>query len=381
MNSNNKSKQFTLNYTEVDPSRISFTELKENDRSLGQKIAYPRYNHPKLGANSDLIIQLPWIKITQGGIPRIDKYHADDSKRGYIKLPLDQSIPEIKEFSDMLRSIDAVLGSSENKQMWFGSQANKYEYTSLFRIPEEEDPEESKTKKNQGPKLPYMKVKLDTTYPENHVKTVIFKSVMKDGKRERSLVDDITDIDSLCKTVSYMSTVRPIIRPVKLWSASNKTKSYGLSFKVLKMEVEPSEKSTSILKEYMNDADTFLDDDSDTAVEHVASEKITKQVAKVDSDDETPAPKQVEKRVEKQVAQVAQVDSDDDESDDEPVVPVKGKKPVKVESDDDESDDEPVVPVKGKKPPVKVESDDESDDEPKAKSKAKASATKGKTKK
>jgi hypothetical protein len=102
MNSNKNSKQFTLNYTEVDPSRISFTELKENDRSKGQKIAYPRYNHPKLGANSDLIIQLPWIKITQGGIPRIDKYHEDDSKRGYIKLPLDQSIPEIKEFSDKI---------------------------------------------------------------------------------------------------------------------------------------------------------------------------------------------------------------------------------------------------------------------------------------
>ena len=61
MNSNskfNQSKDLTLVYTDVEASRLSFTKLEENDRSKGQKIAYPRYDHPRLGADKDLIIQL-----------------------------------------------------------------------------------------------------------------------------------------------------------------------------------------------------------------------------------------------------------------------------------------------------------------------------------
>lgn len=385
MNSNNKSNQskdLTLAYTEVDSSKLSFTKLEENDRSKGQKIAYPRYDHPRLGVDKDLIIQLPWIKLTSYGIPRNDEYHPDDSKRGYIKVPLDQSIQEVSEFSKMLQSIDAELGSEKYKQLWFGSQASKYTYTSLFRIPDE-DASSKKDKKNQGPKLPYMKIKLDTTYPDNRVKTVVFNSVQKGNKRERTLLDDITDIDSLARHVSFLSTVRLIIRPIKLWATSNPSKTYGLTFKVLKIEVEPSEKSKSQLKEYMNDTNTFLDSDDEESTQpevnkpvtkqpevNKSTKQSTKQVAQVDSDSES----DVEDLVSK--TKPVKIESSDEESDEE-VKPTPKKQPAKVESSDEESEEE--VKPKSKKP-IQVESDDESDDEPKA-VKGKKPVTKGKNKK
>jgi hypothetical protein len=142
----------------------------------------------------------------------------------------------------------------------------------------------------------------------------------------------------------FLSRVRPIGKPVKLWAQApnKKDPTYGLTFKMVKVEVEPPLNKSSNYKKYL-ETETFLDsdDDSDTKVET----KVAAKVAAVESDssdsESDVKPKQ------------AAPESDDDESDDEVVQPVKktASKVVEVASDSD-SEEEVVKPVK--KAPVKA---------------------------
>ncbi len=397
----NIAKDLTINFTEFNPLGLVFTKLEENDRSKGQKIAYVRYQNPKTGSEVSPFIQAPWIKLNAYGIPRIDDYHLDDTKRCYIKVPVDLSLEESKKFGDVISQIDKYLDSKEMRQQLFGDNYNKYRYVSLLRIPDEE--EKPKEGKKQYPKPPYMKLKLDTTYPDCQVKTQVYKSVLNEGKRERTQITDITTIDDLTRHVSYLSNVRLIMRPVKLWSATKPDKTYGLTFKVIKIEYEPNNKTPSYTKEYL-ESDVFVDDDNETSnnTSNNTDDEPTKPTKPTKQPEPTkPAKKQVSSnsldssdgsddeptiptKPTKSTKQVVS-DSDSSDDDDSPVHTVTkqpAKRSVVVESDDS-SDDEPVVPAKKptatvtKKQVVDVESDDSSDDEPKVVVKT----TKGKSKK
>lgn len=342
-------KEMTTNFSDVDVSRLNFTDLEENQRSKGQKIAYPRYDHPQTGADSPLFIQFPWIALDSYGIPKLGEFYADDSQRSFVKIPLDQSNSEIKQFSNMLKEIDAKLGSDEFKEKMFGAKASKYEYQPIFREPQEEDDSVKKdpSKKDYGPKHPYMKLKVDTTYPDNKVKSIVFNSVMEGGKRVRTKVEGITTIDDIASHICWKSRICPIGRPVKLWAQApnKKDPTYGLTFKMAKIQVEPPSKTTSNVKQFL-ESDAFLDSDgeSDTPETVVVSKPVQKT---------TPAPAQKSK-------QVAQVESDEseEESDEEVVKPVtkaaaSSKKVVDVESEDEsEEEEEEVKPAK--KAPAKA---------------------------
>lgn len=347
-------KEMTTNYSDVDVTRLGFTDLEENTRSKGQKIAYPRYDHPTHGTDSPLFIQFPWVNLNSYGIPRLGEYYSDDSQRSFVKIPLDQSIPEVKQFSELLQAIDEKIGSDEFKEKMFGSKASKYEYQPIYRLPQEEDEDAKKdpNKKDYGPRHPYMKLKIDTTYPDNKVKSIVFTSIPgANGKRTRTKVDGISSIDDISSHICFMSKIRPIGRPVKLWAQApnKKDPTYGLTFKMAKVEVEPPSKSNSNVKQYL-ESDAFLDSDEDETIETVkpavttkttasASTKApTKQVAQVDSDEESEqeSDEESEEEVAKPVAkaatkapvkQVAQADSDE-ESDEEDVKPAK-KAPAK----------------------------------------------------
>ena len=41
-----KKNEYTTKYSDFEAERLTFTDLEENERSKGQLIAYPRYNHP-----------------------------------------------------------------------------------------------------------------------------------------------------------------------------------------------------------------------------------------------------------------------------------------------------------------------------------------------
>jgi hypothetical protein len=324
-------------FSNFQPDKLNFTELEENQRSKGQRIAYPRYD----AVDGPLLVQFPWFHIDCMGVPSVCEFYPDDSKRDFIKIPLNQDIPEVKQLTDKLQALDKRLGSQEMREKLMGDKASKYEYQPIIRVQDEVP--QSKDSKYKRPSYPfYMKLKLDTTYPDYNLKTPVFLSEPKevDGKQTRERTKtEVNTSDEMAKQV-WLSKIRPIVRPVKLWAqpANKKGASYGVTFKIVRLEVEP--KKGNNLQKYV-ESDTFLDSDDETTHNEPVSKSVAKKTVPVDDSDEESDDVPVKAASKsKTPAKTVEVDSDE-ESDDEPVAPVKKTAVKKVDSDD--SDDEPKV--------------------------------------
>lgn len=255
--SKNTAKNLTTKYTEFEADRLSFTTLEENERSKGQKIAYPRYNHPALGEGQPLFLQGPWMTMFNYGVPTLGEYYKEDKDRAFVKVPLDMNDPEIVKMTEEFKKIDEVLGAEDYKKDNFGKHAKKYTYQSIVRAPLSDEDEEVT-------RPPYMKLKLDLTWPDSNVKTEVFSSELLDsGKRERKKLE-IETVSEFANHMPYMCKFRPVFRPVKMWAHQSKMKDpgYGIVFKLIKVEVEPSNKGSSAYQNYLQ-GDVFVDDDED----------------------------------------------------------------------------------------------------------------------
>jgi len=339
-----KSKKATdvIKYSDLDVSRISSTDLEDNDRSKGQKIAYPRYDHPTLGADQRIYIQFPSIKLITYGVPRAGEYYQTENARAFIKLPLDLALSEIQQLVDKMKAIDTHFSSQEFAEKLLGKKWNKYTYQSIFRevIVDEDDDQKSKVKGKYENKIkyPYMKLKLDTDYESDKVITKVFRKDTINGEKKRTEISPFNNLDEFTKVVSWQSTIRPIAMMTKFWvqPITNKNPSWGVTFKIKKMEVELAQKSNAG-NSFMN-SDAFLDSDDEesslpTTIQSQPIKAIvqSKAVAQVESDDDSEEEEEEEVKpktvvVSKKV--VATVESDDDSEESEEEKPVVKAKPV-----------------------------------------------------
>ena len=310
--------QKTTKFQDFEPEELDLTPFQENERSKGQNIAYPRYQNE----GAPLMLQGPWIKMNTYGVPRAGEYYKTDNDRAFIKIPLDITNEETNEFYEKLKQIDNKFNSKEFKTKMFGTKASKYKYVPIVREPVEDEEMDDENKKKY-PRPPYMKVKLDTTFPEAKVKTQVFTSIMKDGKREREK-QTVTTVDEFASVARFLSTIRPIIRPVKGWCEKkvrqgNDYMQYGITFKLIKIEVEPAEGTTNNLSQYMNN-DAFIDsDDDETPVQ-------PKKQASVVS---TPVSFSKQKEEEEEKSESESDEEEEPEPEPEPEPPKKSKqKPV-----------------------------------------------------
>ena len=123
----------------------------------------------------------------------------------------------------------------------FGSlkKAKGYKYQSIVRevaaqtIEEnsdsdsEDDSKAKDTQKTSYPRPPYFKAKMNLNWETSDITTKMFKLV--DGKRNKTPVKTLEDVEKL---VTYMSTIRMVLMPNKLWALKTfDGKKYGLSFK------------------------------------------------------------------------------------------------------------------------------------------------------
>ena len=359
--------EVTVDYTKFDVKYLSFTKLEENSRSKGQMIAYPRYDSTNSGKDGPLFIQTPWIKLYTYGVPKLGEYYKTDADRAHLRVPLDLSIPEVAEFAEKMKSIDAYLGSAEQMEAMIGKKAKKYKYNPIYREGQDsnnddDSDDEKEKKKDTPPRPPYMKIKLDTTWPDNNIKTQVFNSVLnkETGKRVRTKVENINTVDDFANAVRFLSNVRLMFRPVKYWAhnASKKDPECGVVFKLIKVEVEPNPSSNSMYKQiYEND--NFIDSDGgdeplpQKLVQPETVFKTPSKQTKEESDsDESGDDEEKETKPSKQP-----VDEDDSESSDDEVLVQKTQQVATVESDSDESESSE-EPVKkggkgGKKVPAK----------------------------
>ena len=304
-----QNKKLTVPISDFHPKTdLDFTDFEENERSRGQLISYPRYSHQKLNKETALLIQLDWTLLSLYGIPRANPdYYEDDKARSFIKYPIHGE--EQQHTRERFEELDSVLGSDAFRKQHFGKQWKKYKYIPIVRVPENDDDDEK-----QYP--PYMKLKFEQSYPEGHITTQMYVSKLdkETGKRTRTryLPDEKNvSLKQANELISYMSSIRPIIRLVKLWAS--KKREYGAVFKIPKIEVEPSLKKNSLVSDWYK-TDGFLDSDSEEeelgvqAVEENEEEEVDVDSEVVESEEEN------------------ELDSDSD-SESEDVVEVVEKKP------------------------------------------------------
>lgn len=210
----------TKKISDLDLDSLTFTDLRVNKQVKGLKTAFL--------TNSPIYIQFPTIELSSYGFPKIDQFHETDEKRDYLKIPLDFSTYKISY--DMLVALDNKLSSDDFKKTMFGDKWEKMDYSPVIKYPEG--------------KPPYVKLKLDLSYPEKEVQTVVMVN------QEYVAIDCIEDF---AKAVSYQSKVVCIVKIVKLWAiASGK---YGLTIKLSKVKVDK--------KTLVKPVSDFLDEDWD----------------------------------------------------------------------------------------------------------------------
>lgn len=253
-------KKLTVPFEQFEPERLTFTNFEENDRSKGQLISYPRYDHPTLGEGQQLMLLTPFSKLFNYGVPRAGgDYYNTDRERAFLKLPIDPDNAEQMSLVEKLEKVDEMLDSDKRKKELFGKKDGKYIYNKIVRESQTDDDKERPR---------YIKLKLETKWPTDEIMTQVYRSEMKNvnGKEKRVRTPiEVTTVDDFANAVRYLSNVRMIIRPVKMWAqpASRKDPGYGIVFKVVKIEVEPNPNgSNSSLKDYYNN-DAFLDSDDD----------------------------------------------------------------------------------------------------------------------
>jgi len=253
-----KAKDMTTHYTVFEPSNLNFTEVEDNDRSKGQRIAYPRYNHPSLGEGLPVFIQFPWSTLFSYGVPRVGDYYKTDQERSFLKYPLDLEDTEQKVLIEKMKELDSILSSNKMKKKLFGKKGTKMCYQPIYRVAYQDEEDDK-----QRP--PYFKLKIDTTWPDYKVRTLVYDSVLDDtGKKRKRTLLEVSSIDDFANEVRYMSKIRPIIRPVKLWAQpmNKKDPQYGVTFKIIKIEREASNNNGSVYSTYMSN-DAFLDSDEE----------------------------------------------------------------------------------------------------------------------
>jgi len=346
---------------DYDPKNLVTKPVEKNPKSGKQMISFPKFKIN--GKESFLVFQTPWIEMTQGGVPQIGEYYKDDEARSFIKIPLSPYDKEVQVLKKKMEKTDELL--KKNTADIVGKKnAKSYSYQPIIRIPKVNDVvTEKDTKKSDKPpqeKFPYMKAKLDIEFGSKKVLTKIYhRSVDKNKKVSRTKVP-ITTIDDLTDAAPYGSKIRFILYACKMWAQigadKNGDRDFGMSFKVMQMEVVPS--NIVSMKAAFKEC-AFQDEDSDTK----------KKVKKDDSDDEEEDTKKDKKKGKKDdddegsddEKKVKKDDSDDDEDDNKK----KDKKKKEDGSDDEGSDDENKKDKKKDKKAKKDDSDDEDDDKDK----------------
>jgi len=332
-------KDFNINYFNVSG------ELKQAAKGSTAFLTYGSNST----SNTPLFLQLPWITLDTYGIPRMNEFFTEDSQRCFVKTPLTDEDSEVANCKTQLKSIDNKFSSDDFKVKLFGAaKAKKFAYQEVVRSPLIDDDNKNKST------MDYMKIKISTNYDTGEINTSVCTSVMENNKRVRTNVPDesIKTVDDIAKYICYGARVRFIIRPVKLWAqASNASKDpmYGITFKLVKAEVElPLRMNT--YKNLLN-TDMFLDSDEETETVQTVepSVKTNATINAGASSSSVPTPKN-----KPAVAVVASESSDEEsESDEEQVASVKTINKAKVtvaELTDEESDEDDVKPV-AKNPP------------------------------
>jgi len=244
---------------------FSLTEIDvTNERSKSQMIAYPRYDE------ATVRFQTPEFQVSQYGLAPIGEYAKsdDDFQRKQLKLVLDPTQEGCVALNDMFTSIDKYMLDSQKKIFTGKLSKLKFSYKSVVREPQVQDDlidDEEDSKKTAGKekkeKYNFWKAKLDTDFDTGKILTTVFIRDPENptAKPKRVPVDTPTQLEQFFR---WGSKVRMIVMMNKMWAdkqpkEAGSDRKFGLGFKVMSLEITPSERQGLFRTEVQNYA--FID--------------------------------------------------------------------------------------------------------------------------
>lgn len=274
--------------------KFEHAEVSDLNKEGSQPLAYINYADPDRKANTKILVQSGKIKITSHGIPQLDKegsnnnYYPDDSKREFIKIPLDPEQPPCVELRKHIEAAEEWAGSEEMRIKLFGKKkADKYQFLPCIKTPQKsedndddddddeenddnQDNEKSKKQKKgkkgddnkkKRPVIDYVKMKFNMIGDNKTGRINKTKLTKVEGKQKtRVIANTVTEI---ANEVTFRSEIKFIFYYNKIWvnktAAQGSTKiMYGLGFKIMAIEYTPGSGS-SLNTETIE----FLSDDDD----------------------------------------------------------------------------------------------------------------------
>lgn len=382
-------KNGTIDYADFDVTKLIFEPVKENTKvSNNQLLSYPLYNGDILYG-----LQLPFIKIEEYGLPNLNTeksaelYKTEESKLVF-KLNINPKNKLEKIVYDIFEKLDEIYGD-ESMPAKLGLPAlkkgKKWTYSECLKVPDlAEIADKQKKVKYTVPTLPSIKLKFDYEYDTKNITTVLYNSVIDKTDPNYNLIVDKTDpnpkgvrrirtpiskseikFEDLLNIIKYRSAVRCTIRPQKLW-ASKSLEKYGITFKIIKMEIDSENTSGSSMRnklnEYKRDSNTFIDDNAQMPViEHFdnTTKAPTLSRQNEDDDDDVPVVKKQDTK-----SKLSTVNDDDDDEQPQVKKPELKKTVKKIQMDDDDDDEQPQVKkFEPKKTVKKIQMDDDDEDD------------------
>ena len=327
-----------------EQTRLSYTELEiDNERNKAQMIAYPRYNHPNGGENA-FIYQTDWITLSQYGLPKKGEkpgdFYMEDKDRTFLKVPLDPSQESCVELQKMLSGIDKYNTKNTDKifknfaasKNTTGAKAAKlFTYQPAVRTPQVDDEfaeVSDASGKTKTERFKYCKMPFTTSYPEKDITSAVYLRDKEgpDATVTKCKASSASDLEN--SGLVWGSKVRMIVMVNKLWAAKAKnpttgTRGYGVTMKIVQLEVIPREKSGSIREQFSRYA--FIDGEESDEVEQADADADASGGEDVEEDEED-----VEE--DEEVEEEDEVEEDEEVEDDE-----------EVEVEEEEEEEEVVV--------------------------------------
>jgi len=311
--------------TNVNWNNLEITELASNDRIPSQELAYARYNE------NQLYIQSPEMVLDNYGIPDGDgPFYQTVKQQAHLKLPLDinpnveneteeernSRKKKLSTFKQKLIELDELMESDEMKDKLFGKSKKKYTYTKIVRTPvvqvdSDDSDEENDDKEEKVVRPDFMKCKIPLSYPDEEVIVDVYRKNKEDteefeadGKYSKMELKTLSELKS---HIVYMRKHKFVIHLSKIWAskqplAGQSLKNYGVTFKLVRCEIQSKPIKKQIVTDDKNpfiDSDDDDEDDEDNDNEKNNEEKkhfVEKEESESDESESEEKPVKVKKR-------------------------------------------------------------------------------------
>ena len=374
-----------INASEFNIEKFYIKPIEDKMGTKSQYMAFPKYklNKKSKDGESVIIVTEP-IKLTKGGIPKIDgEYKKSDKDREFLWLGEDKTQPACVELFNSLRKIDEIyselIGDNANSKTIHLNKdgkkepLDKLEYVSLVR--ESGQAENAKDSDKQYEPYDRIKVRFNTKYVPNAEEgepSEITTHLFLGEKEEAEPYTSVTDFE---KSLRWGCEARFVLCVNKFWAMKalkNKKRECGFTIKCLQVYITKESTvggGTSQVEKFRKRLFATPVSTTKEATPAPVPVKETKAQNDDESEDEKPVKKTEKKPVKKDDTES---DSDSDDS---------GSGSDSDDSDSDKKKKGSSKPVaKNTKSAKKAETDSEESDSEDEKAKAKAKPAKGKAK-